>query len=362
VIDSSNNGKPYFVGDLSAENNYLNTRSDLHISKLNKGIFDLSDLAFQTRMDSSLNEAKLHLIKLEEEHENLSSNFINLETGNLEYNHKRNILSYFNQGRENGKEVGALNMDFMDNPGIGNIALLSSKHFKEFIFEFANTQYKKVKADETYGQLEKYQKRYELINSLVDVPKIQDILKTNLLSNAINTIKTIEINPLYDTFMQENTNERQLNLIKRTYQKNIPLTRGAYAPEIIGVTTGGDEVKLSDLKGKYVYIFVWATWCGPCKTEMPAYEHMVDQYGSDNIVFLGISVDKNKKNWQESFIYNKYPGMQILVAGDWDSPMIKNYKLQSVPQFIFIDPNGKVVSLNAPAPTKGGGNYVRAHS
>ena len=127
---------------------------------------------------------------------------------------------------------------------------------------------------------------------------------------------------------------------------------GTLAPEIEGVNSGGERIKLSDYKGKYVYVFVWATWCAPCKLELPFYEKLIADYGGDNIEFLGVSVDKDKDKWLESFMYDKYPGTQILVSGDWNSPLIRDYEIQSVPHFILIGPNGEILEKDAPRPTK----------
>jgi thiol-disulfide isomerase/thioredoxin len=317
-------------------------------------------------MDSMQHQAFTNLNKIKLDEDEISTAFIELENENIKYCYQRNLLAYLkNQTKE--KESAKIKLDFMESPDLNNLSLMSLHHYKKFLYEFVEyvgdakaMQQLNIKQVNFSNAFSYYEKRYEHLNEMTSSPKLLDMLKTDLVSKALKELKTIEVNPLYEKFLSEVENKTQQRIIKRTYKSNIPLTKGAYAPEILGITTTGDELKLSDFKGKYVYIFVWATWCGPCKTEMPAYEHMVDQHGDKNVEFLGVSVDKNRKNWEESFIYNKYPGSQILVEGDWESPIIVDFKLQSVPQFIFIDPNGKIIALNAPAPTKGAGNFISA--
>ena len=101
-----------------------------------------------------------------------------------------------------------------------------------------------------------------------------------------------------------------------------------------------------------MYIFTWATWCGPCKVELPFYERMIEDYQDENILFVGISVDKDKSKWTESFFYDNYPGLQVLVPGDWKSPFVRDYNIASIPQFVLINPDGEIAELNAERPTK----------
>ena len=79
---------------------------------------------------------------------------------------------------------------------------------------------------------------------------------------------------------------------------------------------------------------------------------MLEDYSEANIEFVGISVDRSKKKWIESFFYNEYPGLQVLVPGDWKSPLVTDYQIASIPQFILIDPNGQIAELKAEHPTK----------
>jgi thiol-disulfide isomerase/thioredoxin len=366
VIDSTSQGLPQYVGDLAAENNYLVNKTDFGISRLHDEIFELSGDVFQSQMDSMQNQAVSNLNNIKLDEEQISTAFLELENENIKYCYQRNVLSYLNN-QPDKKEKEKLKLDFMTSPDLSNLSLMSLHHYKKFLYEFVEFTGKQnamrdlnIKQVDFSNAYSYYENRYDNLNKMTNSTELLNMLKTDLVSKAIKELKTIEVNPLYEKFLAEVENPTQKRIIKRTYKSNIPLTKGAYAPEILGITTTGDEVKLSDFNGKYVYIFVWATWCGPCKTEMPAYEHMVDQLGHKNVEFLGVSVDKNRKNWEESFIYNKYPGSQILVEGDWESPMIVDFKLQSVPQFIFIDPDGKIIALNAPAPTKGGGNFISA--
>ncbi|GGB79581.1 hypothetical protein GCM10007424_19680 [Flavobacterium suaedae] len=115
----------------------------------------------------------------------------------------------------------------------------------------------------------------------------------------------------------------------------------------------GGTTKLSDLKGKYVYIDVWATWCGPCRREIPYLKEVEEKYHGKDIAFVSISVDKQKDHakWENFVDKNALGGIQLMADKDWSSDFIKIYDIHSIPRFILIDPQGKVVDSDAPRPS-----------
>lgn len=113
----------------------------------------------------------------------------------------------------------------------------------------------------------------------------------------------------------------------------------------------GDLVSLSDFKGEIVYIDVWATWCGPCKIEIPYLKDLETEYRDKNIVFMGVSVDVEAKRqaWLDMIEEKDIKGIQLFANG-W-SKITKDYAINSIPRFMIFDANGKVVNLDAPRPS-----------
>ena len=110
---------------------------------------------------------------------------------------------------------------------------------------------------------------------------------------------------------------------------------------------------MNDLKGKYVYVDVWATWCGPCKREIPFLKEVEKAYHGKNIEFVSISVDKAKDHatWKKMVEEKELTGIQLFAENDWNSNFVKGYKINGIPRFILIDPAGKIVSPDAPRPS-----------
>ena len=115
----------------------------------------------------------------------------------------------------------------------------------------------------------------------------------------------------------------------------------------------GGKTKLSDLNGKYVYIDVWATWCGPCRAEIPFLKKMEEKYEGKNIAFVSISVDVDKDfdKWKKFVEEKQLGGIQLFADKNWNSDFMKSYSINSIPRFILIDPSGKVVSADAARPS-----------
>lgn len=115
----------------------------------------------------------------------------------------------------------------------------------------------------------------------------------------------------------------------------------------------GGKTKLEDFKGKYVYIDVWATWCGPCRAEIPFLKKVEEKYHDKNIAFVSISIDKLKdlEKWKTMIKEKELGGVQVFADNDWNSQFVKDFNITGIPRFILIDPNGKVVKADAARPS-----------
>lgn len=145
--------------------------------------------------------------------------------------------------------------------------------------------------------------------------------------------------------------------ISKTYEdKNYilkNLSKGTVAPDFTKAYErfDGGNTSLSDLKGKYLYVELWTTWCGYCKEEMPHFKSLADKYKDKNVEFVGVSLDKNNKHdkWKEYVKEKALPGVQLFY--NQDKEFLKKYRVSGVPRFILIDPDGKIINAEAPKPS-----------
>jgi thiol-disulfide isomerase/thioredoxin len=128
---------------------------------------------------------------------------------------------------------------------------------------------------------------------------------------------------------------------------------GTLSPDFNYENHKGGKTKLSDLKGKYVYIDLWATWCAPCRAEIPYLQKLEEKYHGKNIEFVSVSVDKAKDNekWKKFVTDKKLGGIQLFADKDWESEFVTSYGVTGIPRFIIVDPSGKVVSSDAERPS-----------
>ncbi|MFQ3239578.1 MAG: thiol-disulfide isomerase/thioredoxin [Olleya marilimosa] len=128
----------------------------------------------------------------------------------------------------------------------------------------------------------------------------------------------------------------------------------------------GGTTSLSDLKGKFVYIDVWATWCGPCIGEIPALKALEKDLEDKNIAFVSLSTDDgrgyradskeesfklSKEGWRKMIEEKEMGGIQLFADKAFESDFVTGYKINSIPRFILIDPNGNIVNADAPRPS-----------
>ena len=129
---------------------------------------------------------------------------------------------------------------------------------------------------------------------------------------------------------------------------------GSVAPTFNYENVAGDKNKLEDLRGKYVYIDVWATWCGPCRGEIPSLARIEEKYKGKNIAFVSISVDEDKDHdkWKKFVSDKQLGGIQLFADKNWNSEFITAFGINSIPRFILIDPKGIVLNADAPRPSE----------
>ena len=111
----------------------------------------------------------------------------------------------------------------------------------------------------------------------------------------------------------------------------------------------GNEISLTSFKGKLVYVDVWATWCGPCKAEIPSLQKLETDYHGKDITFMSVSVDTDKEDWEKMVAEKELGGVQLWADG-W-SKITKDYAIFGIPRFLLFDAKGNVISLDAPRPS-----------
>lgn len=126
------------------------------------------------------------------------------------------------------------------------------------------------------------------------------------------------------------------------------LLPGQTAPDLVLQDVNGVTKKMSDFKGKVIYVDLWATWCGPCIQESPAFEALGKKYANENIVFLPVSTDNTTKIWLS---YLKAHQKELTQYYSQDKALKADWAIFYIPRFILIDKDFKIVDAYAPRPS-----------
>ncbi len=128
------------------------------------------------------------------------------------------------------------------------------------------------------------------------------------------------------------------------------LSMGQVAPDFEAANLDSRPFSLSDFKGSYVVLDIWATWCGPCKHQSPYFEKFALKYKNEPIRFISVSTDEKITDWL-SEARGKSPSVMQLHLNDTFS-FARKYNLESIPRFILIDREGKFVNSRLPYPSE----------
>lgn len=195
---------------------------------------------------------------------------------------------------------------------------------------------------------------------LLENTRIAPIREFLLAINVVRNLRGYGLTPLipqlYDRFKKMYPDSRYMATLDREFDKYQELDEGKDAKDIIAIYPDGKEFRLSDLKGKVVYLDTWATWCGPCIGEFPSSKKMVKRY-KDNpeVVFLFVSTDSNLEKWKAYLNSGKAPqGLHVNQnpeTQDFGTSIHTLYRMSGIPHYIVIDQAGKIKLNNAPRPS-----------
>jgi len=335
----------------SEVSNYLlaKRKSEVELSKANQEIYSLDEAGFKVRMSAfkSTQEEALNNFK------GLSEDFILKERKNLHYWYLGQLSNY-ERGHQHytRKEGFQVSPDFLKE--VESIDYTNGEDF-----EFSST-YKQLvtgyygnKANDiVQSEGLPFDMAFLKTASGIENETIKNTLLFDFASFNLSYAKDAEA--FYKAFIESSTSEKNNEIITKAYEKIAGITKGRVSPKFVNYENhAGGTTSLDDLKGKYVFIDVWATWCGPCIVEIPALKRLEKQYHGKNIEFVSISIDRtgNHDKWKTMVSEKELGGIQLFADNEWNSTFIKDYQITGIPRFILIDTEGKVVDPNAPRPS-----------
>ncbi len=340
-----------FIGNAANVNNYLIAKSNKEKEILGEGknVYELEESDFKATQ-KEINKALLELLSSTK---GLTGSYKEKEKRSIEYSYLSNLSNY-----ESYHAYYSKIPDFKVSEGfLKELDGIDYTNYEDFLF---SSSYNNLLRSYFTKEAEKLSKSDSIAQDVAYLKTVntlgnQDIINDLLYANAKYGITyTSDIDGYYEAFMNGSTNEEQKKEITENYNILKTVAKGKPSPKFIDYeNNAGGTMSLDDLKGQYVYIDVWATWCGPCKAEIPFLKKVEEQYHSKNITFVSISVDRTKDHdkWKQLIKDENLGGIQLLADKDFESQFVQDYLIKGIPRFILIDTNGLIINSNAPRPS-----------
>ena len=193
---------------------------------------------------------------------------------------------------------------------------------------------------------------YQLVmdNIKNDTLKGWHFLNSNLLRAKAFDQKYRDMVEKYKPYILNDAQKQKLHDFELTIRT---FGDGELAMNFDGKTPEGKKVSLNDLKGKMVLVDVWATWCSPCRAEIPALQKLEKEMEGKDIIFMSYSIDEKKDydKWKKMIVDSTLGGLQLIGDLAWKSEMATNYKITGIPRFMLFDKEGKIVTIDSPRPS-----------
>lgn len=339
---------PSFSGPPAEVQNYLQDKS-ASMDRLYEdfpGFASKDETAFRTTVDS-LEAAHRALLSALEGAENFQEiEGKNLEIKTIEHlSDYENMHAYFTDNDDfSASEEFAAAIPTIDMDNEGYASLYSTYHalgisdFQELL---------ETHADSTQP---------DVINMLTVMEmKESPSLRRAWLSNVMYYFDANADDPaaIRDALLAATDDPKMTSKINEKYASIMKIRPGSPSPSFTYYNHDGTETSLEELAGKYVYVDVWATWCGPCIGEIPSLKEVEADYHDKNIEFVSISIDDldDKEKWEKFVVDRELGGVQLFSDNSWQSKFITDYAIEGIPRFILIDPEGKIVTPDAMRPS-----------
>ncbi len=347
-----------YTGDDSDINNYLakqvnfivkrgiNSENFLYASKYETFSNSLQD------MNKILNNNLDELVKGNEKY----ADFATLERERFKIISGTLMLTYYTpllNSNQNNTEIESEIDNLVSSTDLNNPMMIQLYEFKPFVQNLTAYKLNKTLKNEK-REITSAEEYADLYFSVLDETFLEPVVLEELYYSFIRDFMSYygaeSVINVYSRYKEISSNKQRLSELNKIFEEYDKLAAGQPSVNWSFPDINGKMYSPADFKGKYIYIDVWASWCGPCKQEIPYLKKLKEKFKDKNIAIIGISVDENKSDWENILKSENIDGIQLFAAG-WKNPLCEHFKINGIPRFILLDRDGKIINSNADRPS-----------
>lgn len=325
-----------FEGEGAAKNNFISSK-ELSIPVMRD--FGLSEEEFVEKMDEYVAENYKKL-----EAKGFDKAFVEKEKHRINYDVYGILWQYSRRSAVSDAFYDKIKGLMVEDPW-----LLQLGSYSNYMLGAVNALAMKGEDEAALSPLERTirQMNYTLEN--IKNPKIKEFLIATFAYEFVDAQGVDQAEDVREIFEANVTDAQMKAAFQKIYDEGSLITKGKKAYNFKYKDIDGKEVSLEDLKGYLVYIDVWATWCGPCREEIPHLKQLEEMFKGTKVKFVSISTDQNKEAWEKMVKEEKLGGIQLHTDGD--EGFVNAFRVNGIPRFILIDQEGNIMEANMLRPS-----------
>ncbi len=332
----------HFKGAGADINNYLSTRS-VHQINYND-YYRMGDDEFRGKLQRFVSEREKILRERK-----FDPAFSEQEMKRIKYMKNYHLASFVIGASSRGRDV-VLSEDTFTDLKNALVEDSTSWGIPEYPESIKRVVYAFMDKDKTFN--DSYALLLNMLKMTTEKYKDKRLVEYVVNKNVMEYVRsrgmenTGEMDRVFRTWVQQ---PEYIAAYNEAYEANKKLFEGQPAIPFTLQDITGKKVSLSDLRGKYVYIDMWATWCGPCRAEIPHLEKLEKRLKGKNIYFVSISCDYGEKEWKDYVKSKKLGGIQLYLG--YDEDFMKAILCNGIPRFMLIDREGNYIRANMTRPS-----------